>query len=484
MTDSIDKKKMKERREPTDQRRGDVRSEYDRDEARLIHSAAFRRLQSKTQVLGLGESDFYRTRLTHSMEVAQIGRGIVQYLSKKKKFKEHKDHLPDISLITAICLAHDIGHPPFGHGGEVALNYCMRNYGGFEGNGQTLRILGKLDKYTADHGLNPTRRMLLGVLKYPAAYSGLVNNRVYESKQDTDTPYWLFKADSQKPPKCYHDTDKDIVDFVFKGFSPKDVKKFVRSKPEENKHDKTCFKSLDCSIMNLADNISYSLHDLEDALSLGMINQAQWENHFKSKTNLFNNLSNELGNSELKFDNITKRLFSNASHERKNAIGCLVHLMITNVIIEDNGSRCKDPLLRYEVKLKSRVEQLREHIFNIVFDIVIKDENVQQLEFKGQKLIIELFQVLSEDPKRFLPKPTKKIWIEAKEDASKYPEKYLSQSTREKFEQEGKNVVEKAQESAQMRVICDFIAGMTDDYATKFYEKFFTPNKGSIFDRL
>src|SRR5690606_9306623 len=156
----------------------------------------------------------------------------------------------------------------------------------------------------------------------------------------------------------------------------------------------------------------------------------------------------------------------------------------TNVIIEDNGSRCKDPLLRYEVKLKSRVEQLREHIFNIVFDIVIKDENVQQLEFKGQKLIIELFQVLSEDPKRFLPKPTKKIWIEAKEDASKYPEKYLSQSTREKFEQEGKNVVEKAQESAQMRVICDFIAGMTDDYATKFYEKFFTPNKGSIFDRL
>lgn len=141
------------------------------------------------------------------------------------------------------------------------------------------------------------------------------------------------------------------MDFIFEGFSSKDVKRFIKSKPEEKKHNKTCFKSLDCSIMNLADNISYSLHDLEDALSLGMINQAQWEKHFKSKTNLFNNLANELGNNELKFDNITKRLLVMLVM-KENAIGCLVHLMITNVIIEDNGSGCRNPLLRYEVKLK------------------------------------------------------------------------------------------------------------------------------------
>ncbi len=144
----IDDKAMEERRQMPPKRYDEVRSEYDRDEARLIHSAAFRRLQSKTQVLGLGESDFYRTRLTHSMEVAQIGRGIVQYINESERFSEHKKHLPNMSLITAICLAHDIGHPPFGHGGEVALNYCMREYGGFEGNGQTLRILGKIEKYT------------------------------------------------------------------------------------------------------------------------------------------------------------------------------------------------------------------------------------------------------------------------------------------------------------------------------------------------
>ena len=158
-----------ERQGNNTRRPDEIRSEYERDLSRLIHSSAFRRLQSKTQVLGLGESDFYRTRLTHSMEVAQIGRGIVQYINESERFSKYKEYLPNMSLITAICLAHDIGHPPFGHGGEVALNYCMREYGGFEGNGQTLRILGKLDKYTEKHGLNPTRRMLLGVLKYPAA---------------------------------------------------------------------------------------------------------------------------------------------------------------------------------------------------------------------------------------------------------------------------------------------------------------------------
>ena len=172
---------LKKRRETYKKFIGDVRSEYDRDEARVIHSPAFRRLQSKTQVLGLGESDFYRTRLTHSMEVAQIGRGIVQYLNpsnddENSNRPEHPNaqyskYMPCTSLISAICLAHDIGHPPFGHGGEVALNYCMRDYGGFEGNGQTLRILGKLDKYTNGYGINPTRRMLLGVIKVSSILS-------------------------------------------------------------------------------------------------------------------------------------------------------------------------------------------------------------------------------------------------------------------------------------------------------------------------
>ncbi|MGP5520299.1 MULTISPECIES: anti-phage deoxyguanosine triphosphatase [Psychrobacter] len=466
MIDDVFKEKMEARRKYQPYRLGDVRSQFDRDEARLIHSAAFRRLQSKTQVLGLGESDFYRTRLTHSMEVAQIGRGIVQYLEKSGDFSEYKEYLPDMALISAICLAHDIGHPPFGHGGEVALNYCMRNHGGFEGNGQTLRILGKLDKYTEQHGLNPTRRMLLGVLKYPAAYSSLVNEDFYEADTDKNAPYWLFKAKFQKPPKCYFDTDQDIVDFIFDGFNQKDIEKFTAFTTNSCKHQSTRFKSLDCTIMNLADNISYSLHDLEDALSLGMISQSQWGEYFKEKKYLFDNLyvevEDEFENKEYaKYLTITKNLFSSESHIRKDTIGLLVNYMITNVVIAENGSDCENKLLSLEVKLINNAEELRDLLCGIVLKFVILDENVQQLEFKGQKLIIELFQVLAKDPERFLPKSTRVIWKNSK--VSLPPQEH---------------------ESAQLRVICDFIAGMTDDYATKFYEKFFTPNKGSIFDRL
>jgi len=482
---SNDNSYLVERRLKQPKRNDDSRSDYDRDEARLIHSSAFRRLQSKTQVLGLGESDFYRTRLTHSMEVAQIGRGIVQHLNEKSDDHRRKE-LPPIELITAICLAHDIGHPPFGHGGEVALNYCMREYGGFEGNGQTLRILGKLDKYTEEHGLNPTRRMLLGVLKYPASYGNLLNINAYEKKDD-DLPNWLFKAGKQKPPKCYHDDDQDIVDFILEPFSLDDREKFIAKteyqpknsedkKSPKTEHYLTKYKSLDCSIMNLADNISYSLHDFEDALSLGMITEEIWRKYFdkevegKQLKDLFQNVGTKQNNCE--FENITKHLFE-SSHQRKDAIGSLVNLMISSVEIVENDSGCESPILKLNVQLKNDVEELRKAIFDLVKKVVIENENVQQLEFKGQKLVIELFQTLSTDPKRFLPQQTKLRWQAAKEKV----EAELSQQANDKE-------VENKVKQAQMRVICDFVSGMTDDYATRYYEKLFTPNKGSIFDRL
>jgi dGTPase len=159
------------RKQPGRPRCGDFRPDEERDRSRIIHSAAFRRLQAKTQVLGVGESDFHRTRLTHTMEVAQIGRGIVLQLSSdRSRWRNYKEILPTTAQIEAICFAHDLGHPPFGHSGEVGLNFAMRKHGGFEGNGQSLRIVSKLEPHTRGKGLNLTRRILLGILKYPNPY--------------------------------------------------------------------------------------------------------------------------------------------------------------------------------------------------------------------------------------------------------------------------------------------------------------------------
>src|SRR3954463_15158356 len=161
----------KARRAEWQQQKEDARQAFDVDYGRVVHSASFRRLQGKTQILNLGDSDFYRTRLTHSLEVAQIAGGLKRQLAKSYPNHEAVPHLPPLSLIQTSGFCHDLGHPPFGHGGEVALNYCMRNAGGFEGNGQTLRILSKLEQFSKDCGSDLTRRALLGTLKYPVSFS-------------------------------------------------------------------------------------------------------------------------------------------------------------------------------------------------------------------------------------------------------------------------------------------------------------------------
>lgn len=428
----------------------DVRNEWERDYARLIHSAAFRRLQSKTQVLGLGESDFYRTRLTHSMEVAQIGTGILRWLkSKHAKGSDIREALPRSALMNTICLAHDIGHPPFGHGGEVALNVCMRNHGGFEGNGQTLRILSKLDKYTEKNGMNPTRRMLLGVLKYPASYKQTVVEEVYGP---VPNPSWLCKAKEQHPPKCYLDDEKEIVDFILEPLTSQEKAEFTKAIEKyandgTRKHNKPQFKGLDTSIMELADDISYSLHDLEDAIALGMVSHRDWEEHFEQYKGFFKSC-------DLNYDTITKQLFGR-SHMRKKAIGGLVHKLIISTYVTDSGVQgAATPLIKWNAKMEAPSVKLMESIKALVLIKVIKSPNVQQLEFKGQKLVMELFAALESDPMRLLPEDGQKRYK-------------LAENERD-----------------QMRTICDFIAGMTDEYATRFYEKIYHPHKGSIFDRL
>lgn len=141
----------------------------------IIHSAFFGRLQGKTQILNLGDSDFYRTRLTHLPEVAQIAGGLMRQPGQSVPDQPAAATLPGRSLIHAIACSHDLGHPPFGHGGEVAMNDCMRDAGGFEGNGQILRLLARLEAFSASAGANLSRRAMFGVLKFPASLSALMN---------------------------------------------------------------------------------------------------------------------------------------------------------------------------------------------------------------------------------------------------------------------------------------------------------------------
>lgn len=422
-------------------RKNDHRTCSERDLARLIHSATFRRLQAKTQVLGIGEGDFHRTRLTHSMEVAQIGKGIAKNIpSRGNPPAGIEQILPDSDLIFCIGLAHDLGHPPFGHGGEVALNYCMQGHGGFEGNGQTLRILSKIEAHTPDYGLDLTRRALLGILKYPVNYSKL--KRIEDSAIEKHS---VVKAADWKPPKCYHDDEIDVVGWILNPLSTEDRIAFTKhSKPEKNKHGKPTEKSLDTSIMELADDIAYGVHDLEDGIALQLITRVMW-NEVEEKLDkewVKDNEILEIGN----------QLFGNSS-QRKCAIGALVHAFMTNAQIEHKYIY-QDQLLANIVTLDETSRFALDHLTSLVVKNVIKIPEVQTLEFRGQQIVIRLFEAIASDPKRFMKKTFTEEWEK------------------------------KSSESEKLRVICDYISGMTDEYATRMYERLFLPRHGTVFQRL
>ena len=148
---------------------GDFRSPFQVDRDRVLHTTAFRRLQNKTQVFWSGEYDFYRTRLTHSLEVAQIGRSICGWLLASTDDFSPENTI-DADLVEAVCLSHDLGHPPFGHAGERSLNHFMAPYGGFEGNAQTLRLLTERIFSQRRTGMDPSRAFVDGILKYKSGW--------------------------------------------------------------------------------------------------------------------------------------------------------------------------------------------------------------------------------------------------------------------------------------------------------------------------
>ncbi|MBN1507211.1 MAG: dNTP triphosphohydrolase [Sedimentisphaerales bacterium] len=232
------------------------RSPWRRDWARLIHSPSLRRLQGKTQLFPGGESDFFRNRLTHSLEVAQIAKSIAIKLNHD--LTEAGEDLriePDIAEFAG--LAHDLGHPPFGHFGEETLDRLMARFGGFEGNAQTLRLIVRIEKrrpiegtaYGIDRngidrriGLNLTARSIASILKY--------DRRIPLRRAN--------KSSARRPIKGYYASEKDVVDRV-------------KAKVCGGKKHSGRFKTVECQIMDIADDIAYSTYDLEDSFKAGFL---------------------------------------------------------------------------------------------------------------------------------------------------------------------------------------------------------------------
>jgi dGTPase len=419
-------------------RDGDHRNPYQRDKARVLHSAAFRRLQAKTQVLGVGLSDFYRTRLTHSLEAAQIGTGITAQL--RGKFPDIAKSLAlDATLIETLCLAHDIGHPPFGHGGEIALNYMMHGHGGFEGNGQTFRIITQLEPYTADHGMNLCRRSVLGLVKYPNFIDSLSAPNVIG---ELPSSLRQVKAGQWHPPKGLFRCDEPLFDWLLSPFNKCDKDKLMSFNQFEDNHSKTRFKSFDCSIMELADDIAYGIHDLEDAIVMNMVNRQDFiaDVTLPLKALDIRWLSDNI-------DELTEKLFSSAHHERKNAIGALVNSFITAIEIASIED-FEHPLLAYNAKMPHDFERGLELFKRFVYNKVILRPDVQLLEYKGQLVVMELFEAFSSDPARLLPENTQERWRKA------------------------------CEEDNGMRVLADYISGMTDEFSSRLYSNLFNPKSG------
>jgi dGTPase len=445
--------KWLERRSGWTQHQGDARRPFDVDYGRIVHSGSFRRLQGKTQILNLGDSDFYRTRLTHSLEVAQIAGSIVRQLEDT-----HRDHpacpyLPPLSLIQAAGFSHDLGHAPFGHGGEVALNYCMRQSGGFEGNGHTLRLLSKLENFSEEHGSNLTRRAMLAVLKYPVPFSVAANPKIVPKLDEEPTSIRTLDRASCKPPKCFFDAESDVVDWILKPLSADDRKIFQSVKDGGAKHHRAQHKSFDCSIMELSDDIAYGVHDLEDAIALNLVTEKEFRELVREEScspfldRLKLTYPNDCGNDVYEY--FVAGLFANGK-QRKRFIGRLVHLFVINVQVE-TIEELEEPLIRYRATIPEPHRQFLNTLQTLIERRVIFTANVQHLEFKGQKMVVSVFEALRSDPDSLLP-----------EDAF------------ELYEKSGKD----------LRIICDYVAGMTDGFLLKTYDRLFSPRMGSVFDKL
>jgi dGTPase len=359
---AIHSKDSKGRLHPEEE--ADFRPRFQRDRERILHTTAFRRLEYKTQVFINHEGDYYRTRLTHTLEVAQIGRSVARSLGLNE------------DLVETICLAHDLGHPPFGHSGENALARLMKDYDGFNHNSQSLRIVTVLEaRYPDFPGLNLTWEVLEGMIK--------------------------------------HETDYDIAE----------AKQF---NPELRGH-------LEAQVANLADELAYTSHDLDDGLRSGMITPNQLDG-----IALWEIINESIGR---------RRSETLDALTRHQIIRRLINFEVTDLIQStDRYLRRSNVKSALDVqKLPFNVAGFSEDMYrrnrelkDFLFANLYRHYRVVRMAAKSENIVTELFQIYQANPKT-LPA----------------------------------EVQETISERGLERTICDYIAGMTDRFAIDEYKRLF-----------
>jgi dGTPase len=480
----------------SEEKQKEYRSEFRRDYGRIVHSPGFRRLQGKTQLFPSFESDFFRNRLTHSMEVAQIAKAIATKINYEY-FKDDRENRIDLDLIEVAALAHDMGHPPFGHQGEEALNECMCNHGGFEGNAQTLRLLARIEKKRMDghlecggfekpkkgkhedkrFGLNLTYRALASVLKY---------DKVIPDK----IPKKKGKLEVQKG---YYKTEAELVEKIKIAIS--------------GKKDHKVFRTIECWIMDIADDIAYSTFDLEDAFKAGFIKPIDIINLdkvFHDKVSKRVNKENARKGIKTKVDpemilDIVSDLFKDAlfkleifkgldkmdqhffGEKEFKYLSAQYADRYSYYIAQDGYTRAHfisqlvdDALCSVEFKPEnhllalSKVElkpdaQIRIEILKqIAFQTQILSAKLKIAEYRGKEIVKKIFDALIRSP-ALLPSDIATIYYQCDpavgDDKTGPTEGDLH----------------------RYRVVCDYIACMTDKYAIELYGRLTSETPATIF---
>jgi len=352
------------------------RTEYQRDRDRVIHSSAFRRLEYKTQVFVNHEGDMFRTRLTHSIEVAQIGRSIARALRLNEDLAE------------AVALAHDLGHTPFGHSGQDALNRCMKDYGGFEHNLQSLRVVDELEeRYAEFNGLNLTFETREGILKH-----------------------------------CSPRDARELGDLG---------ERFLNKRQP----------GLEAQIANLADEIAYNNHDVDDGLRSGLITVEQLIGIelFREQHEAVSRAYPDIAPRRLQHEVVRRMINRQVTDLIDTSRAAIAAAGVSSI---ENVRAASDLLIRFSPQMSEAnlalKRFLREHLY--------RHYRVRRMTAKADRIVRALFEAFMADV--------------------------------EVLPMDYQHKVRKAEAVAgQARVVADYIAGMTDRYAIAEYERLFNPSE-------